>query len=100
VSPRHQIVYIYMSMHSIMSFHHLCIHDTHLVYMHSIGVLEGVSLLEYKLEQSEEQQSAQEQEVLAARGGPNEDDLPECPDHQPYSFLKGKPRSILSLLCL
>ena len=27
------------------------------------------------------------------------EDLPECPDHQPASFIKGKPRSILSLLC-
>ena len=27
------------------------------------------------------------------------EDLPECPDHQPTSFLKGKPQSILSLLC-
>ena len=27
------------------------------------------------------------------------EELSECPDHQPSSFLKGKPRSILSLLC-
>ena len=26
------------------------------------------------------------------------EELPECPDHRPTSFLKGKPRSILSLL--
>ena len=26
-----------------------------------------------------------------------EEELPECPDHQPSSFLKGKPRSMLSL---
>jgi hypothetical protein len=25
-------------------------------------------------------------------------DLPECPDHRPSTFLKGKPQSILSLL--
>ena len=25
------------------------------------------------------------------------EELPECPDHCPTSFLKGKPRSILSL---
>jgi hypothetical protein len=29
-----------------------------------------------------------------------EEELPKCPDHQPSSFLKGKPRSILSLLLL
>ena len=27
----------------------------------------------------------------------NPEELPECPDHRPTSFLKGKPRSILSL---
>ena len=27
------------------------------------------------------------------------EELPECLDHQPSSFLKGKPRSILSLSC-
>jgi hypothetical protein len=27
-------------------------------------------------------------------------DLPECPDHRPSTFLKGKPQSILSLQCL
>ena len=27
------------------------------------------------------------------------EELPECPNHQPSSFLKGKPRSILSLPC-
>jgi hypothetical protein len=25
-------------------------------------------------------------------------ELPECPEHQPSTFLKGKPRSIISLL--
>ena len=38
----------------------------------------------------EEQQAAQEQEVQA-EGGVNMEDFPECPDHQPSSFLKGKP---------
>ena len=28
----------------------------------------------------------------------NQEELPECPDHHPTSFLKGKPWSILSLL--
>ena len=27
------------------------------------------------------------------------EDLPECPDHRSTSFLKGKPRIVLSLLC-
>ena len=65
--------------------------------MHAIGSLEGVTLLEFELEHQEEQQAAQEQEVQA-EGGVNVEDLPECPDHQPSSFLKGKPWSIISLL--
>jgi hypothetical protein len=32
----------------IMSLHLLCIHDIHLVHMHVIGVLEGVTLLEFE----------------------------------------------------
>jgi hypothetical protein len=32
-------------------------------------------------------------------GEPVQEELPECPDHNPSSFLKGKPWSILSLLC-
>ena len=66
--------------------------------MHAIGSLEGVTLLEFELEHQEEQQAAQEQEVQA-EGGVNVEDLPECPNHQPSLFLKGKPRSILNLLC-
>ena len=58
---------------------------------------EGVTLLEFEPERREDQQAAQEQEVQAE--GVNMEDLPKCPDHQPFSFLKGKPRSILSLLC-
>ena len=30
---------------------------------------------------------------------PATDKLSDCPDHRPTSFLKGKPRSIISLLC-
>ena len=60
--------------------------------------LEGVTLLEFEPERQEEQQAAQEQEVQA-EGGVNAEDLPECPNHQPSLFLKGKPRSIISLLC-
>jgi hypothetical protein len=65
--------------------------------MHAIGVPEGVTLIEFEQEGSEEPQAAQEQEVLA--GGVNIEDLPECPNHQPSSFLKGKAQSILSLPC-
>jgi hypothetical protein len=46
-------------MHFIMSFHLLCIHDTYYVHMHAIGSLEGVTLLEFKAKNQEEQQEMQ-----------------------------------------
>ena len=67
------------------------------MHRHAIGVPEGVTLLEFKPVLPEEPQQAQDQEVQALEGV-NEEVL-ECPNHQPSSFLKGKPRSILSLLC-
>jgi hypothetical protein len=66
--------------------------------MHAIGVLERVTLLEFEGLNQEEQPPVEEQEVQALEGGANNEELLECPDHQPSSFLKGKPRSILSLL--
>ena len=86
-----------MAIHFIIIFHLLCMHDSYTMHMHAIGVPEGVTLLEFEQVLSEEQQQAQEQEVQAPEEGANEEVL-ECPDHQPSSFLKGKPRSILSLL--
>ena len=38
----------------------------------------------------------QHQEVTR-EGEPKVDHLPECPDHQLATFVKGKPRSIISL---
>jgi hypothetical protein len=65
--------------------------------MHAIGVPKGVRLIEFEKERWEEPQAAQGQEVLV--GGVNEEDLLEYPDHQPFSFLKGKLRSIIILPC-
>jgi hypothetical protein len=65
--------------------------------MHAIGAPEGVTLIEFEQERSKEPQAAQEQEVPG--GGVNKEDLPKCTDHQPSSFLKGKPWSIISLPC-
>ena len=62
-----------------------------------IGLSEGITLLEFK-EESEEQQEAPQAVALEGEEQTLED-LPECPDHKPTSFLKGKPRSILSLPC-
>ena len=67
--------------------------------MHAIGVPEGVTLLEFEdLSKEEQQQPAQEvQEVQLSEEAP-EDLVVECPDHRPCNFVKGKPRSIISLL--
>ena len=53
-----------------------------------------MTLLEFEGANQEEEPEVQEIDEAAA-----EEELPECPDHHPYSFLKGKPRSILSLPC-
>ena len=63
--------------------------------IHAIGVPEGVTLLEFEGASQEEEPKVQEIDEAAA-----EEELPECPDHRPSSFLKGKPRSIISLPCL
>ena len=62
--------------------------------IHAIGVPEGVTLLEFEGANQEEEPEVQEADEAVAV-----EELPECPDHQPSSFLKGKPRSILSLPC-
>ena len=87
-----------MAIHFIITFHLFCIHDSYATHMYAIGVPEGVTLLEFEQGLPEEQQQAQEQEVQALEGA-NEEEVLECPDHQPSFFLKGKPQSILSLLC-
>ena len=61
-----------------------------------IGSTEEITLLEFN---KEEEGGQQEIPHVAA---PEEEEQtpeehPECPDHRPTSFLKGKPRSILSL---
>ena len=98
VSPWHSCVHLHMAIPSIITFHLICIHDSYAMHMHAIGVPKGVTLLEFEQVLPEEQQQAQEQEAQAPEEGASEEVL-ECPDHQPSSFLKGKPQSILSLLC-
>jgi hypothetical protein len=49
-------------------------------------------------EEPKEQPEMQEQEVPEADEEVGED-LPECPDHRPSSFERGKPRSISLLVC-
>jgi hypothetical protein len=65
---------------------------------HAIGVPEAVTLLEFEgalLEEDQEQLT--ELEEPACEGNAIEE-LPECPDHRPSSFLKGKPRCMLTHL--
>ena len=62
-----------------------------------IGSSEGITLLEFTKEEEEHQEAPQ---PIAPEGEEQAlEDLPECPDHRSTSFLKGKPRSILSLPC-
>ena len=58
--------------------------------IHAIGVPEGVTLLEFEGASQEE-----EAEVQATDEAATEEELPECPDHHPSSFLQGKPRCML-----
>ena len=62
-----------------------------------IGSPEGVTLLEFEEEAEENQETPQpaapEGEQLTT------EELLECPNHRPTSFMKDKPWSILSLLC-
>jgi len=66
--------------------------------MHAIGATEEITVLEYENDTQEEHHEVQQQEA-PGEGELDGEQLPECPDHQPSTFVKGKPRSILSLLC-
>ena len=61
-----------------------------------IGSTEEITLLEFN-----EEEEGDQHETSQARAPKEEEqtpeELPECSDHRPTSFLKGKPRSILSL---
>ena len=59
---------------------------------------EEITLLEFNEEEEGDQQETP-QAVALREEEQTPEELPECPDHRPTSFLKGKPRSILSLLC-
>jgi len=51
-----------------------------------------VTVLEFALPEPEEQQGEPPQ------GAEEEEDLLECPDHCPSTYVEGKPPSIISLL--
>ena len=55
-----------------------------------IGSSEGIILLEFNKEEEEHQEAPQ---PIALEGEEQAiEDLPECPDHYPTSFLKGAPK--------
>ena len=62
-----------------------------------IGSSKGITLLEFN-EEEEEEQHETPQVVALEEEEQTLEDLPECPDHRPSFLIKGKPRSILSLL--
>jgi hypothetical protein len=65
--------------------------------VHTIGVPEGVTLLEFEGTYPEEQPPSVPKLQVQASEGVLEV-VVDCPDHQPCNFVKGKPRSIISLL--
>ena len=65
------------------------------IFMH-IGSTEEITLLEFNEEEEGDQQETPQAAALEEEEQTLEE-LPECLDHRPTSFLKGKPRSILSL---
>ena len=61
-----------------------------------LGSEEEITLLEF--EEAEEGNQQEDPQAAAPEGvEQNLEELPECPDHHPTSFLRGKPRSIISL---
>ena len=62
---------------------------------HAIGASDATA--SYELQANPEGQEGS-QEVEVQQAGPEEpEEEVECPNHEPASFVKGKPRSILSL---
>jgi hypothetical protein len=64
--------------------------------IHAIGVPEGVTLLEFEGVLPEEDQEQPGEPKEPASEGSAVEELPECPDHRPSSFLKEKPRCMLT----
>jgi hypothetical protein len=68
------------------------------MHVHAIGVPEGVTLLEFEGTCLEEQPSPVPEPQVQALEGVLKEEVVDCPDHQPCNYVKGKPRSIISLL--
>jgi hypothetical protein len=68
------------------------------LYIHKIGVPEGVILLNFEGAIPEEVQEQPGELEEATNEGNAIDELPKCPDHHPSSILKSKPRCMLTQL--
>ena len=82
--------------HFIIPHHiiHVIIYASMISYfmlMH-IGSFEEITLLEFNEEEGEDQQETP-QAIALGEEEQTLEDLPECLDHLPTSFLKGKPRA-------
>ena len=84
--------YLYECIHHVSSCYtctHVCIRNTYAIFMH-LGSEEEITLLKFdEVEEGDQQENPQ---VAAPEGEEqNPEELPECPDHRPTSFLRGKP---------
>ena len=74
--------------------HLVCTHF--LLIMHAIGAPDAAVSFELNQANHEGPEITQEAEVQPGGQEEPEEEV-ECPNHEPASFVKGKPRSILSL---
>ena len=68
------------------------------MHRHAIGVPEGVTLLEFEKPSGEQQQPTPEVQEVQPLGEVPDEVAIECLDHRLCNFVKGKSRSVLSLL--
>ena len=73
-----------------------CTYARALRHLHHTGSQEELLVAVQEEQTGTDPQKIQAQEVLEEEE--QAEDLPECMDHQPSLFKRGKPRSILSLL--
>ena len=73
--------------------HLVCTHV--LLIVHAIGATETTASFELQVNPKGQEINPEAEVQLAGQEEPKEE--VECPNHEPASFVKGKPRSILSL---
>ena len=66
-----------------------------LLIMHAIGAPDATASFELQVNPEGHEGNSEVEVQLAGLEEPEEE--VECPNHEPASFVKGKPRSILSL---